>query len=82
MCTRINTVHEGANMTEAEREMSVINIRVPANKKDELKELAHYCYTFGFIEKPELGKLFDLGMNLVFELCHKKYLEVRERKEE
>ena len=59
---------------------TIINIRVPAEKKEELKELAHHAYMLGLIEKPELGKLFDLGMNLAFEECYRHYKEIKEGK--
>jgi len=68
-------------MTTEERTMVLINVRVPLSKKEELKELAHHCCSLGLIDKPELGRLFDLGMNLVFEVAHRRYLEIREQKE-
>ena len=59
---------------------TIINIRVPAEKKEELKELARYAYLLGLIEKPELAKLFEFGMNLAFEECYRHYKEIRGRK--
>lgn len=55
-------------------------VRFTDQELEKVKKLAVVAHALGLVEKPTIGAIIQLGLNVVWDECHRIYLQARDQK--